>query len=103
MCAPLDLQHHVVRRDSAFIAFISDALVVVTLLTLDELGSGEPASRLDRAAEFAIDDATHSFEDAAQEAFRQCFLALVLYSLLILEPVCGIVSVSHELAMRVFS
>ena len=70
MRAPLDLQHHVVRRDSSFIAFVSDALINEAFHALDEFGSGEPATRLHGAAETAIDDAAHSFEYAAQEAFR---------------------------------
>src|SRR6185369_6647358 len=96
MRAPLDFQNHVMRRDSSFITFIPDALVYQALHAFDELGSGEPASRVDGAAELAIDDGAHSFKDATQEAFRQGFLALLF-------SVCRILSVSHELAIRVFS
>src|ERR1044072_3149287 len=97
MRAPLDLQNHVMRRDSSFIPLFADALVNQALHALDELGSGESAAGVDGATEPAIDDAAHSFKDATQEAFRQCFLALLLYNLF------RIVSVSHELAIRAFS
>ena len=97
MRAPLDFQNHVMWCDSSFIPLIADALVYQALHAFDELGSGEPAARIDSAAELAIDDGAHSFKDATQEAFRQSFLALLFYNLF------RLVSVSHELAIRVFS
>ena len=97
MRARLDFQNHVMRRDSSFIPLVADALVYQALHAFDELGSGESAARVDGPTEPAIDGAAHSFKNATQEAFRQCFLALLLYNLF------RIVSVSHELAIRVFS
>src|SRR5215212_6740671 len=102
MRAPLDSQHHVMRRDAAFIALVAHSFIDKALHALDELRGGESGFWLDSAAEPAVDDAAHSFEDATQEAFRQCFLAFPSYSLLILE-LAGIVSVSHEYSIRVFS
>jgi hypothetical protein len=86
----------VVRCDSSFWTLVSDALVDEPLHSFDKLGSRESGAWVDCAAEPAIYDAAHTFEDTAEEAFRQCFLSSLFNCLLVVELPCRVFSVSHE-------
>jgi hypothetical protein len=86
----------VVWSDSSFFTFVSHALIDPSFHTLDELGSRQPASRLDSPTQFSIHDAAHTFQHATEQTFRQRLFSPFLYYLLVLELVCRIVRVSHE-------